>query len=109
MDGCRVRNGEVLPHNVTAAGNDRLAVGAVEEVDFDFDELTQPVSMLDLQQCTRHAQVEHPAIVPLGSVLGPDPGRPDNLLAARAIGVLPRHRRRESKIRCRFDEATTNR
>ena len=95
----------MFPHNVTAAGNDRLAVGTVEEVDFNFHELAQRISMLDLQQCARYAEVEHPAIVPLGSVLGPDSCRPDNLLPARAIRVLPRHRRRESKIRGRFDMA----
>jgi len=95
----------VFPHNVTAPGNDCLAVGTVEEVDLDLHELAQRISMLELQEGARYAQVEHPAIVPLGSVLGPDSGWPGNFLSARAIGVLPRHRRRESKIRGRFELA----
>lgn len=90
----------MFTHDTAIPGDDDLAVALVEKIDLDLDELAEPITMLDLEQRARDAQVDYPAPLPFGLTCGPDSCRPCHFLPLRAIGVLRGHRDQESKIRC---------
>ena len=84
MDRGAVRAAPILADDVADAGNDRFAVRLREEIDLDFDALSNLIGLFGHQQDTGDAEIQHLPRMPRRLCNGTHARRPFDAMPAGA-------------------------